>query len=186
MAVDFNDILSSLEKFSSSSASHRRISLFRNCIDSCRLIDMGFNSPRFTWTNKRDNDLVMERLDRFLCNPEWQQMFEEANVLHLPRTSSDHCPILLNSYPKPHSFGCRPFHLEAMWFSDPSFPTLVKDSWSLFPHNVSLALEDFTHRVSSWNKHHFENIFHKKKDSLPVSMASKKLKALTLLFLFLT
>jgi hypothetical protein len=105
----------------------------------------------------------MERLDRFLCNPEWQQMFKEANVLHLPRTSSNHYPILLNSCPEPHSFGYHSFRLETMWFSDPSFPTLVKDSWSLFPHNVSLALEDFTHRVSFWNKHHLGNIFHKKK-----------------------
>ncbi len=148
MAEDFNDILSSSEKFSSSPTNHHQISLFRNCIDSCRLINMGFNGPRFIWTNKRDNRLIMERLDRFLCNPEWQQMFEEANVLHLPRTSSYHCSILLNSCPEPHSFGRRPFRLETMWFSDPSFPNLVKDSWSLFPYNVSLTLEDFTHRVS--------------------------------------
>ena len=72
---DFNDILSRHEKFSFTPANTRRINAFHNCLDACNLLDLGFNGPRFTWTNKRDRGLVMERLDRFFCNPSWQNLF---------------------------------------------------------------------------------------------------------------
>ena len=68
VAGDFNDILSRHEKFSSTPANTRRINAFHNYLDACNLLDLGFNGPRFTWTNKRDQGLVMERLDRFFCN----------------------------------------------------------------------------------------------------------------------
>ena len=163
IAGDFNEILASNEKFSSSPASQRRISCFQNCLDSCNLLNLGFNGPRFTWTNKRQDGLVMKRLDRVLCNPEWKHSFEEANVIHLPRIASDHSPILINTSPVLHRFGSRPFRLETIWFNDPSFPSLVHESWTKFPQNVPLAIHDFTNRVTIWNKQVFGNIFHQKK-----------------------
>ena len=72
---DFNDILSRHEKFSFTPANTRRINAFQNCLDACNLLDLGFNAPRFMWTNKRDRGLVMERLDCFFCNPSWQNLF---------------------------------------------------------------------------------------------------------------
>jgi hypothetical protein len=74
----------------------------------------------------------MERLDRFFCNPSWQNLFEEATVLHLPRVHSDHTPILLNTEPVQHHFGNRPFRFETIWLTDPSFPKLINESWQTF------------------------------------------------------
>ncbi|CAL5355341.1 unnamed protein product [Camellia sinensis] len=37
----------------------------------------------------------MERLDRALCNEEWRTMFPEASVCVLPRTYSDHSPLVV-------------------------------------------------------------------------------------------
>jgi hypothetical protein len=162
VAGDFNDILSSHEKLSSTPANSRRMNVFHNCLDACNLLDLGFNGPRFTWTNKRDRGLVMERLDQFFCNPSWQTMFVKSIVLHLPRVHSDHTPILLDTEPIQHQFGNRPFHFETIWLTDPSFPNLVDVSWKKFPNNVTLALADFTTRVSSWNKLEFGNIFYRK------------------------
>ena len=163
IAGDFNEILTSNEKFSASPASQRRISCFQNCLDNCNLLDLGFNGPRFTWTNKRQDGLVMKRLDHVLCNPVWKHSFEEANVIHLPKVASDHSPILINTEPTLHNFRSRPFRLETIWFNDPSFPTLVHDSWTKFPQNVPLAIRDFTTRVTIWNRQVFGNIFHRKK-----------------------
>jgi exonuclease III len=128
VAGDFNEILSNHEKFSATPANQKRIQAFRNCLDKCNLLDLGFNGPRFTWMNKRPNGLVMERLDRILCNPSWKHCFEEANVLHLPRVSSNHNPILSDTSPVQHALGPRPFHLETIRFNDPSFPNLVRES----------------------------------------------------------
>ena len=163
IAGDFNEILASNEKFSTSLASQRRISCFHNCLDKCNLLDLGFNGPRFTWTNKRQDGLVMERLDRVLCNPAWKHSFEEVNVIHLPMIAFDHSLILINTEPTLHNFGTRPFRLETIWFNDPSFPNLVHDSWTKFPQNVPLAIHDFTNRVTTWNRQVFGNIFHRKR-----------------------
>ena len=125
VAGDFNEILSSTEKFSNTLASQRRMSAFKNCLDACNLLDLGFSGPQFTSTNKHPNGLVMERLDRVLCNPSWKLCFEKANALHLPRASSDHNPILIDLNPIRQVFGQKCFHLETIWFCDLSFPKLV-------------------------------------------------------------
>ncbi|KAK9991116.1 hypothetical protein SO802_026101 [Lithocarpus litseifolius] len=163
---DFNEILNQHESFSSSPPCHRRISLFNDFISSCNLIDLGFNGPRFTWSNKRETGLVMKRLDRFLATSQWKTLFEETNVLHLPKTSSDHCPVLVNTNPLPFNFGKRPFRLKTIWFSDPSFPSLSQKSWQTHPNDIALTIRDFTERATSWNRNIFGNIFHKKKGIL--------------------
>lgn len=69
----------------------------------------------------------------------------------------------LTPHPTTFSFGPRPFHLEMMWFNDPSFPNLIRESWNAHRNNIFLALTDFTQWVKSWNRNLFGNIFHKKK-----------------------
>ncbi|KAI3452547.1 hypothetical protein Pfo_009211 [Paulownia fortunei] len=63
---------------------------FGDMITDCGLIDAGFEGQCFTWTNKR----VWERLDRILYSDAWLHAFESTKVTHLPRTWSDHAPLL--------------------------------------------------------------------------------------------
>lgn len=44
---------------------------------------------------ERGEKNIRERLDWFLCNLAWRTMFEHAEVHHLPRSHSDHHPILV-------------------------------------------------------------------------------------------
>ena len=97
-----------------------RIFAFRECIDQCGLMDLGFHGPRFTWLNK--NPIwyrnIKERLDRGLGNTEWKIHFLRTEIHHLPRTKHDHCPILLDTNP----ITCRlpkTFKFEQMWLTDP-------------------------------------------------------------------
>ena len=82
-----------------------RMPEFRNCINDCNMIDLGFSGPKFTWSNCHDiTSLIMERLDRAIANPNWRIPFPEAFVSHLTRTHSDRCPILSTLCPIiPHS-----------------------------------------------------------------------------------
>ena len=114
LAGDFNDILNDHENFSCFPPNRNRIAHFNNLLNKCNLLDLGFNGPHFTWTNKRNNRLVMKRLDRALCNPGWHLLFKETTVLHLPKTSFDHHPILINSFPSNLPHTNRPFRLEAI------------------------------------------------------------------------
>nr|POE60896.1 hypothetical protein CFP56_31321 [Quercus suber] len=69
LAGDFNKNLHQHETHSNSPPNRRRIPMFNDLLTNCNLMDLGYCGPRFTWTNKRDNGLVMKRLDRALANP---------------------------------------------------------------------------------------------------------------------
>lgn len=44
--------------------------LFKECLDKFNMLDIGFMGPRFTWTNKREvQALIQERIDRYFLNP---------------------------------------------------------------------------------------------------------------------
>ena len=145
---------------------------FRNCLDKCRLIDLDFHRPCFMWTNKSSvwQSTIKERLDRGVANIEWALLFPSVEIHHLPRVKSDHCPILLTTQP-PGPKPAKPFCFEHMWLTDPSFPSLIQDSWQaskLIPSaSSSLSrfprhLDALTDNICSWNKNHFGNIFHRK------------------------
>lgn len=124
---DFNDVLDDSEKRGGNRVNMTRVSAYRNCMSSCNMIDLGFSGPTFTWTNRRDiGGLIQTRIDRCWANPSWSLAFPEANVTHLPRISSDHCPLLLSLSRACASRMERPFRFEKMWLSHPGFYLIVE------------------------------------------------------------
>ncbi|TXG63812.1 hypothetical protein EZV62_010806 [Acer yangbiense] len=53
-AGDFNELLSISEKSGGSKKTIRDIIKFRQVVEDCDLIDLGFSGPMFTWNNKRE------------------------------------------------------------------------------------------------------------------------------------
>ena len=106
-------------------------------------------------------------MDRGVANADWALLFPSAELHHLPRVKSDHCPIMLTTGPlgpKP----AKPFLFKHMWLTDPTFPSLVQDSWrasEMIPSTSSSLsrfprrLDALTDSILSWNKNHFGNIF---------------------------
>jgi len=130
------------------------------------MIDIGFFGPRFTWTNKREvQALIQVRLDRFFVNPSWFLLYPEARLMHLTRCHSDQCPIMIDLLPRATRERERPFKFQTCWLTDPTFPSIVTQSWRQ-PRNLREATEIFTKEANSWNRRHFGNIFVKKKNIL--------------------
>ena len=110
IAGDFNETLLNEDKFGGRAVSVSRSLSFKECLDKCNMIDIGFAGPRFTWTNRREvQALIQERIDRYFVNPSWVLLYPEAKVTHLTRCHSDHCPILLEMQSRCHTGGIRPF-----------------------------------------------------------------------------
>ena len=64
MLGDFNEILSSDDKSGGNPINMSRALLFKECLDACGMIDMGFSGAKYTWSNLRCiTDLIQERLD---------------------------------------------------------------------------------------------------------------------------
>nr|XP_023878431.1 uncharacterized protein LOC111990897 [Quercus suber] len=62
---DFNEVLFEDEKLGGNVICQRRARAIQECMDACQMMDLGFSGPKFTWSNKRGiDDLIQCRLDR--------------------------------------------------------------------------------------------------------------------------
>ena len=93
-----------------------------------RAIDLGFSKIKFTWAKyKFKSAAVKRRLDRGITSIAWRLPFPKAYISHLRPISSNHSPLLLDTYPK-DSFAHRPFHFEATWTEDPRCYSIIDNA----------------------------------------------------------
>lgn len=91
------------------------------------MIDLGYQGADFTWSNGR----VRERLDRCFCNGDWRLCFPEAKVVHLLKTRSNHCPVLVKLQSVTSNTRLNPpFWFQAMWMQHAEYADFVQHSWS--------------------------------------------------------
>ncbi|KAL0450913.1 UNVERIFIED_CONTAM: hypothetical protein Slati_1647700 [Sesamum latifolium] len=137
---------------------HHSIEEFSEAIFDGGLIDLGFEGP-FTWTDHR----LWQRLDRVLFSSEWVDALPQTVIRHLPRSSSDHSPLLIQVRTSILK-GPSSFRFQNMWFRHSDFMDVVKESWS-FPTtssgmgNLGVKLKRLKHRLKDWNKNVFGDIF---------------------------
>ncbi|BFG29848.1 hypothetical protein CerSpe_161220 [Prunus speciosa] len=87
----------------------RSMRVFNDFIRETNLCDPDLHNAAFTWSNMREN-AILRRLDRFMFTPAWEELFPHTRQVALPRVTSDHCPILLDSNAK--KWGPVPFKFE--------------------------------------------------------------------------
>lgn len=70
---DYNEILDGEEHSEFEDTPRILIGMrdFQDITSYCRMTDMGYQGPRFTWCNKREEGLICKKLDRVLVNEEW-------------------------------------------------------------------------------------------------------------------
>jgi hypothetical protein len=72
------------------------MSLFRDALNDCDLVDLGFKGLPFTYDNGRGGAAnVKVRLDRAIADTGWRNLFGDATLRHMVSSRSDHCPLLL-------------------------------------------------------------------------------------------
>ncbi|KAL2935345.1 hypothetical protein RDABS01_018463, partial [Bienertia sinuspersici] len=132
MFGDFNEITSMTEKDGGVMRGERQMDWFRGAIDDCQLRDLGYGSSIFTWQRGTTQaTYVRERLDRFLENDGWCDLFPSLTVVHLPIYRSDHAPILLKAESHEGRRGReRLFHFESLWLSSEDCVQVVRGAWN--------------------------------------------------------
>ncbi|XP_062170950.1 uncharacterized protein LOC133876712 [Alnus glutinosa] len=122
---------------------------FQNVLTDCRLMDMGYIGPKFTWCNGRQgSEFTKERLDRAVSNGEWGALFNVAEVEVLTRIISDHHPLQVrcsNSRERVWEKS-KQFKYEAAWARNKEQGVLIKrvwrakkiseDPWQTFQNNL--------------------------------------------------
>ncbi|KAK3205161.1 hypothetical protein Dsin_019207 [Dipteronia sinensis] len=71
---DFNELLCLKEKMGGSDKSFSGMFRFKQAIQDCDLVDLGYSGPRLTWNNRRDGKSnILERLDMYLAD-RWSEL----------------------------------------------------------------------------------------------------------------
>ncbi|XP_074265949.1 uncharacterized protein LOC141588404 [Silene latifolia] len=126
---DFNCVLNFNERIGRP-VTWSDIEEFRSCIDYCDVVDIKGKGAFFTWNNKHEpHSRVFSRLDRFMVNTEWLNLYPECYAYFLPEGLYDHNPCLC--YRRACSQRNHQFRYFNMWGKDPNFKDLVKSKWCL-------------------------------------------------------
>ena len=137
-----------------------------NFIRENELIDPPLRRASFTWSNMQEHP-VCKRLDRFLYSNEWEQLFPQSLQEVLPRWTSDHWPIVLET--NPFKWGPTPFRFENMWLHHPSFKESFGSWWREFQgdgwegHKFMRKLQFLKAKLKEWNKNAFGDLIERKK-----------------------
>lgn len=111
---------------------------------------------------------ILEMLDRLISNYEWINRFLNSLVTYLPRTHSNHCPLLLQlNYHR--SQPNKVIRFETIGASRLEFRTLIHSVLSTHTQLLP-AIENFTTTVKSWNKTHFETFLTRKNSPCQIRM----------------
>ncbi|CAL1368789.1 unnamed protein product [Linum trigynum] len=95
---DFNQVRSTDEKSGGRCAHEPEMNHFGDCLTDIGLQDLGFHGYPYTWENRRHtNGFIEERLDRFVANDSWRDLFPNNYVQHWDRANSDHRPIICDT-----------------------------------------------------------------------------------------
>ena len=92
---DFNEILFTDEKRVGKVRPHNQMQAFRDTLDVCGFIDLGYIGSKFTWYGNRHGHIIWERLDRGVVTHDWLEKYLAASIWHLHCVELDHRPILL-------------------------------------------------------------------------------------------
>lgn len=121
---------------------------------------MRFTSSCFTWSNNR----VKERLDWAFCSISWREIFANAFIHHLPKTRSDHCPILMQLFSNNYiDRSDVPFRFQAMWLSHANYADFIDSTWCFMNGNFNEKIRSMASALSKWNNDTFGHLFHKKR-----------------------
>ena len=69
MAGNFNEVLDGEDKFRGRRVNLSQAMKIQECLNNCKMIDISFSGPKFTWSNLRPiTQLVYEGIDRVFVN----------------------------------------------------------------------------------------------------------------------
>ena len=163
-AGDFNEIVKQAEKSGGRLRPHNQMQQFKEVLDECGFMDLGFKGFPFTWSKHWQNGFsVWERLDRAMASQDWFLEFPGTVVHHIDNTSSDHKMLWVKKTGLEFRQKKKPFRFEEVWLADKGCGEVVEGVWlaSVEENNdktVLRKIETCGKELTRWSKECFGNI----------------------------
>ncbi|KAL9687014.1 hypothetical protein QQ045_031410 [Rhodiola kirilowii] len=155
---DFNEITFNWEMESKRVRQGWQMNSFRNCLEECDMLDLGFRGEVFTYSNRRKGrEEIKARLDRAVANATWRLLFPNALVKHGFANCSDHVPVLI-SVNGVRTVGRK--HLqcfEPMWARHKRLKDVVREFWDGqgVENNIANKLKICMEKLAQWHGSEF-------------------------------
>lgn len=95
-AGDFNEVLRAEEHFGGQGWSERQMEGFREAIQDCGFMDLGYIGLPYTWDNRQQGDSNVKMCsNRGLATTDFLDLFQGVKVWHVQTTESDHCCLVI-------------------------------------------------------------------------------------------
>ncbi|KAL2928044.1 putative membrane protein YozB [Bienertia sinuspersici] len=153
---DFNLLLMSNEKKGGKGFKIQEANIFRDAMEKCVFLNMGFTGHDYIWSNNRGGEgNIQERLDLLLANEKWRKIYQSSYVTHLSKRRSDHLPLLLTIVRglevQREKKKRRLFWIEEMWLKDESSEEVIRNAL-LHGGNIKRKLSCTAANLSSWSR----------------------------------
>ncbi|KAK5793895.1 uncharacterized protein LOC108462490 [Gossypium arboreum] len=129
---------------------------FREVLEDCGLIDLGFFGGWFTWEHGRVLATnIREHLDRGIATQDWMSLFPSYHLEHLSHSFLDHCPILLDTRGRGGEFQRsrnRSFRFKVKWCLEHDFEAMVQRSWEDITETVPNKFMLLGKRFQQWSR----------------------------------
>ncbi|XP_071728684.1 uncharacterized protein [Rutidosis leptorrhynchoides] len=132
MGGDFNEERDELERFNCEFIEYKA-RRFNDFIDGNRLIDIPLSGRNFT--RVCDEGIKYSKLDRFLMNEKFFNMWKDPTALVMDRYLSDHCPIMFKD--EERNFGPKPFKFFDAWLEEDGIEQVILDAWTTPIQNIN-------------------------------------------------
>ncbi|KAL9681934.1 hypothetical protein QQ045_013726 [Rhodiola kirilowii] len=159
---DFNEVLFSWEVEGRRLRKEWQMRSFRETIDACGLVDLGYSGLPFTFSNKQAGLMETKaRLDRAFGNVQWKTLFDRYEVTHLITSTSDHLPILVNFRRRLNCVRKKLFRFKPMWLRHSQFRGFLEHCWTKRDQSnldLTLKLKGCGRELAKWNSDVFGRV----------------------------
>ncbi|XP_050212856.1 uncharacterized protein LOC126664492 [Mercurialis annua] len=154
---DFNEILHPEERFNFTGYTPWMRD-FMQFVQTYNLTEAQLSGRYFTWQNSNSRS----KIDRCFLSPTIFSIWPHFELKALPRSFSDHVPLLFSSVSS-IDWGPKPFKSINAWWNDASFYNLILESWKAISINkpgadLVVKLRELRIIIKDWNKNVFGNL----------------------------
>ena len=138
--------------------------IFREALDECELMDLGFKGSPYTWSKHYwSGASIWERLDRAVASHNGFIKFLSSRVHHVDNSTFDHKMLWIEFLDLDFQSKKRVFWFEEVWLVDKGYGETVEGVWQAsYDESENLKviwkIENCGKELTRWSRNNFGNI----------------------------